>query len=131
MNIRDLINQFGSVTYSVGINPIHEDDIGTPTDYNTKQVLYRCINVTPDDQYLVLTAGNRPFRVLASHFIPMPTPPFWMEERLRVKAIPDKKGVVYRIGWHSKRKEPLFYLRIGNRQSSHRYFAEELERVSE
>jgi len=44
--------------------------------------------------------------------------------------MPDKAGVVYRVGWHNKRKEPLFYLRIGDRHSSHRYFAEELEHLA-
>jgi len=130
MDSSALVNQFGSVTHSVGVNSLHADDIGKPTDYSTRQSLYQCIGITPDGKYLVLSLGGVPFRVLPSQFIPRPAPPFWMGDCVQVKQQPDKRGCVYRIVWHSKRNEPMFYLRIGDRHSTHRYFAEELDRAS-
>lgn len=126
------MNQYGFVFFSVGINPIHEADRDRQTDYDHRQALFRCIGVTANNHYLLLTStGNKPFRVLINHFRITAAPPFWMGDDVRVKEAPDKVGVIYRIGWHGKRSEPLFYLRIGTRRSTHRYFAEELEGTAE
>ncbi len=129
MNCEDYVNRYGMVTHELGRPTLHPDDANKATDFNTKQALYRCIGVDADDDYLVLTTGGTPFRALAERFLPTDDPVFWMGDHVRVKDLPTKTGVIYRVGWHNKERQPTYYLRIGTRSSTHRYFAHELERV--
>ena len=132
MDTKNLLNKYGLLTHQIGRATIHPDDVGKVNDFDTKQAIYRCIDIDrASEEYIVLSAGTQPFRALASRFIPIADPLFWIGDHVRVRDELAKEGIVYRLGWHTKEKQPLFYLRIGNRHSTHRYFARELKGVEE
>lgn len=78
--------------------------------------------------YLTLKYGGLEFFVRPDIYVAMQAPKFdFFDEVKLVKT--EEVGVVVDIGWHHKKREPVFHLEFGGRKLSRQYFQYELVRV--
>jgi hypothetical protein len=78
------------------------------------------------DGYLVVAEGDARFRIRPALWIPCSAPSFVPGQPVHILAQPERAAVVAEVWWHSRDARPFYFLNVGGRRSSRRYFDAEL-----
>jgi uncharacterized protein DUF6960 len=116
-------------------HPSHGEELIYPDDRNDnleenlmRKVLY-CSGVT-DDGYLILHDAYQTYRVRPRIYQTVPTPIFKYHDTVKDRENSERIGTIRNIGWHQKYNKEYYNLSINGRDSTKRYFAEDLELVT-
>ena len=85
--------------------------------------------VAQSDGYLVVRQESEEFHVTPEKYTVIPTPKFDFGDMVYEPGRLKNMGKICYIAWHSKREQHMFFIRIGNKVKSKRFFAEDLERI--
>ena len=104
---------------------IHADDLAIVETHSPYCVV--CEVVGEDGEYLVMQYGPYRFRAKPTLFKPIPPPSFHVGQKIRTKPPRTiRSGTIRIIGWHYKTNQPSYYLAVGGKDLSTRYWEMEL-----
>ena len=123
----------GSLAGSWGLYPllvpgdplVHPDDADRLVTLMTHGRVFQCAGEA--DGWLRLRCGAVTGRVRPDRYHPVPAPAFQPGDPVREREGARRAGVVTTIWWHSARARPMFFISVGGRERTRRYFDDELE----
>ena len=123
----------GSLAGSWGLYPllvpgdplVHPDDADRLVTLMTHGRVFQCAGEV--DGWLRLRCGAVAGRVRPDRYHPVPAPAFQPGDPVREREGARRAGVVTTIWWHSIRARPMFFISVGGRERTRRYFDDELE----
>jgi hypothetical protein len=114
---------------SLGEALIYPDDLTENLWRKLFGKLLYCSGVT-DDGYLLLNDAYQTYRVKPDIYKVFPSPIFDYGDTVQDRENPERVGTIRNIEWHYKHGKAYYNLTIAGRDSTKRYFAEDLELVS-
>lgn len=85
------------------------------------------------NDYIFLKYQNNIFRVKPTLFKTIPTPIFNFDQEVETVSSKNSdikyKGKIYDIFWHTQKKQHMFFLKIGEKRKSKRYWAKNLKEI--
>lgn len=108
-----------------GMEFIHPDDLEAFKSEASNCKVFECIK---KNDYLTLRYNDRCYRVKDKLFRPVPTPKFHFGEKVIING-KDKQAIITDIMWHTDKHEHYYFISIGGKKKSKRFFDLELSKV--
>lgn len=96
---------------------IHPDDLDAFKQECNNCKVFECID---EGEYITLKYNNNCYRVLKSLFQAVPAPKYIFGDKVKIKG--NEEAVITDIMWHYVKKEHYYFLSVGNKKKSRRYF---------
>lgn len=112
-----------------GESLIHPDDRRAFAALFPYGKVFQCVGT--EHNYLVLRYMAAVYRVRPDLYQKIDEPRFQFGQRIRVKSHPEREGTIRGIAWHFKNDSPMYFLQIAGKQVSKRYWAEDLEPITD
>ncbi|WP_140402139.1 hypothetical protein [Flavonifractor sp. An306] len=110
-----------------GTDLIHPDDLENFKKEAHNCKVFECIE---EGEYLTLRYGNKHYRVKNKLFAPVPSPKFNFGEKVILKG-KNIEAIITDIMWHINNREHYYYVTIGKKKHSKRFFESELSKVDQ
>lgn len=109
-----------------GIELIHPDDLESFKSEVNNCKVFECIE---ERDYLTLRYNNRYYRVKAKGFKPVPNPKFDFGQNVIMNG-KDEEAIITDIMWHVSNHEHYYFISIGKKKKSKRFFDSELSQIN-
>lgn len=109
-----------------GIELIYPDDLEIFKSEANNCKVFECIE---EGVYLTLRYSNKYYRVKAKLFKPVPSPKFDFGQKVIING-KDEEAIITDIMWHLSNQEHYYFISIGKKKKSKRFFESELSRVN-
>jgi hypothetical protein len=103
---------------------VHPDDLDALVKLFAYGRVFHCVD--DQDGWLTLRYGSTTYRVRPQHYRPVPLLSFDFGQLVQEREGARRVGVVVDILWHSTLGRPMYFIAVGGRKRSRRYFDEEL-----
>ena len=106
-----------------GVDLIHPDDLEAFKQEVNNSKVFECI--IEEKTYMTISYNNKRYRVKSKLFQPVPVPKYNFGEMVKIRKN-GEAAVITDIMWHYGGKKHYYFLAIGNKKKSRRYWEAEL-----
>lgn len=110
-----------------GIDLIHPDDFKSFKKEVHNCKVFECIE---EDEYLTLRYADKCYRVKNKLFTPVLSPKFNFGEKVILK-YKNIEAIITDIMWHMNNNEHYYYVTIGKKKHSKRFFESEISKIDQ
>ena len=129
----DYIGKWGIYLLSLlderSVAHVHPDDQAIFASTFQHGCVHTCVGIEND--YLVIAYGRVNYRVKSDYFVTVPAPKFKLGEEVIIPKYADQKAFIRDIMWHSKNSTHNYYVTLGGKKKSKRYYAEDLYKLKD